>query len=194
MKHIILSILTLQISIFANIGPQGFKKWVNPYFVETGTFGGESIQRALKEGYGEIHSLEIDWRLCKNAKKRFKNNDNVHIYHKDSGKELWSVIKKIDGPITFWLDGHNGTPDPQGGKNTPLLEELDQIKLHPYKGHTILIDDLHCCGRVLFDYITLDMIIRKIWEINPEYKFIFEEGGNEGEYKNNVLVAFIKNK
>lgn len=192
MKYFIFSLIVLNTSVFANIGPQEFKKWVNPYFVETGTYNGAGIQKALKNGFRQVHSIEINKKYFKKASKVYNKNENVHLHLGDSGEILGQVIENIDEPITFWLDGHRGTPDPEGGKNTPLLEELEQIKYHPYKGHTIIIDDLHCCGKVLFDNITLDIIIRKIWEINPEYKFIFEDGGDMGEYKNNILIAYVE--
>ena len=174
---------------YANMGPQGFYAYPNKYFVETGSYVGDGIQKALNAGFPEIHSLEIDGGSVNHCRHRFRSFTQVHVWHKDSGRQLFEVIENINEPITFWLDGHNGRPDPNGGKNTPLLAELDQIKMHSLKNHTILIDDMHCCATILFDYMTQDDIINKVLEINPDYIITFVPGGDAGEYPVNVLVA-----
>lgn len=187
---IIFGLLILATNLsFANMGPQGFYAYPNTYFVETGSFNGDGIQMALNAGFQEIFSLEINEHFVNNCRNRFSRLKQVHVLNKDSGKQLFDVIENIKEPITFWLDGHNGSPDLNGGKNTPLLEELDQIKLHALKTHTILIDDMHCCDTILFDYLTLDDIINKVLEVNPDYKITFVPGGDAGEYPVNVLVA-----
>jgi len=71
------------------------------------------------------------------------------------------------------------------------MEELEQIRKHPIKNHTIIIDDMHCCGTILFDYLTKEDIAHKILEINPNYVITFVDGGDEGEYKNNIMVAML---
>lgn len=178
-------------SLVANMGPQGFHAHPNNYFVETGCFNGDGIQKALQAGFPIIHSLDIDAGFLQNCRFRFQHYPQVHLWLKDSGKQLYEVIAGINEPITFWLDGHNGVPSTDGSKNTPLLEELDQIKRHPIKTHTIMIDDMHCCETILFDYLTLADIIAKVLEINPNYIISFEPGGDEGEYPVNVLVATL---
>lgn len=183
--------LTVSTTSWANIGPQGFYAHPNKYFVETGTYGGAGVQKALDAGFQIIHSLDIEGHFVEEAKRRFFHCPQVHIWHKDSGKQLCEVINTIDEPITFWLDGHNGWPSTDGSKNTPLIEELDQIKQHKIKTHTIMIDDLHCCDTILFDFLSLDNIIQKVLEINPNYTISFEPGGDQGEYPTNVLVATI---
>jgi len=39
--------LFLSINVFANIGPQGFHWHLNKHFVETGSYGGNGIQKAI---------------------------------------------------------------------------------------------------------------------------------------------------
>ncbi len=53
---------------------------------------------------------------------------------------------------------------------------------------------MHCCGTILFDYITKEDIIQKIKEINPDYSIIYVDGGWFGEYPHNIMVAFVPNK
>jgi hypothetical protein len=50
---------------------------------------------------------------------------------------------------------------------------------------------MHCCNTVLFDYLSIDDIIAKVLEINPDYTITFEPGGDAGEYPKNVFVASI---
>ena len=106
----------------------------------------------------------------------------------DSGNILYEVIKDIDSPITFWLDGHfSGGSTALGSEACPILKELDQIKKHPIKTHTILIDDLRVFGTHSFNFITIDQIKEKILEINPNYTFWYENG----VIPNDVLVAQV---
>ena len=187
-----LLLLTVPVFCWSNVGPEGFHAFNhNRVFVETGTFAGKGIQLALEAGFQIVHSCDIDPICIRNSQLRFQNHNKVHIYQKDSSYQLRDIIDNISEPITFWLDAHNGFPDPNAinVKNTPLMEELDQIKEHPIKTHIILIDDLHCCGTLLFDYLTLDDIIEKVLEINPDYTITFVDGGDDGEYSNNILVA-----
>lgn len=176
--------------LFANIGPQGFKDFLNPIFVETGTFGGNGVQKALEAGFAEVRTIEADPGLVKSVRHRFRNSPQVRIFKGDSSKRLWEIIKDIrKRSITFWLDAHVFPPREDGGKNCPLIEELEQIKRHPIKTHTILIDDMHCCGSASFDYLTREDLIKKLLEINPNYRIFYVPGGDEGEYPENVMVA-----
>ncbi len=196
MKIISSALLFLCFScVNANMGPVGFSPFPNHYFVETGTLGGEAIAMVLRTGlFSEIYSMDIDASFVSQASRRFSDYKNVHVFQGDTGKDLGQIIRKIDKPATFWLDAHTGSTDSLGGKNCPVLEELEQIKHHPIKTHTILIDDMHCCGTAFFDFITQDQIIQKILEINSDYTIDYINGGNEGEYPNNIMVARVLGK
>jgi len=189
----VMAFLALPLFCSANMGPQGFHEYKQRIFVETGCFGGDGIQKALDAGFNVIYSMDISPAFVRDTRHRFRHNPNVHVYLKDSGTQLCEVIANIYEPVTFWLDAHNGFPDPNAidVKNTPLIEELEQIKQHPIKTHTILIDDMHCCDTLLFDYLSLNDIIQKVLEINPNYTITFVPGGDDGEYPVNVLVAYI---
>lgn len=192
MKRLFVGVLCcLQTCLCANIGPQGFGGYLNRYFIETGTFGGNAVQKALDVGFQEVRSIEFDARNYQYCLSRFKGNKRVKLVQGDSSKDLWALIKDIDAPMTFWLDAHIFPPRPDGGKNCPLIEELEQIKRHPIKTHTILIDDMNCCGSGAFDYLTQDDIIAKLLEVNPHYHISFVPGGDAGECPVNVLVAQV---
>ena len=100
----------------------------------------------------------------------------MHLFLGDSGEKLASIIASIDEPITFWLDAHNDNELLEFGKNTPILRELEAIKSHPIKTHTLLIDDVRLFNTTTFDNIALSTILRKIYEINPKYRITFEDG------------------
>lgn len=189
-KLLVVFSVMLSSHLLANIGPQGFGEFRQNYFVETGSYFGDGIQKALDAGFKNIRSIEADAHNFNNTKIRFRNNPNVIVYQGDSSVDLWNVIKYIDQPITFWLDAHIYPPRADGGKNCPLIEELEQIKQHPIKTHIILIDDMHCCNTAAFDFLGRDDFIEKLLEINPNYNIYYVDGGDAGEYKNNVMVAY----
>lgn len=166
-----------------------FAKFKNPVFVETGAHVGGGIQRALSSGFKEVHSIELDPTHYRNCKRKYAMRKNVHLHLGDSGVILYDVIKNINSPITFWLDGHHmGEGTVVGNSKTPIIAELEHIKRHHIKTHTILIDDVRLFGTHYFDFLTLEEVIQKIVEINPDYKISYVDG----YAKNDILVARVK--
>jgi hypothetical protein len=102
---------------------------------------------------------------------------------------LPDILKKIDSPITFWLDGHHSCGDTALGEHwAPLMQELDVIKEHPLNTHTILIDDMRCWEKPSEVHgFFKDDIFKKLREINPNYKFTYEDG----HVPNDILVAHL---
>ena len=165
-----------------------FAKYPNPVFVETGTYNGDGIQMALEANFSTIYSMELSPFFYAKAQKRFARQPRVKIVKGNSETKLYALIINIHKPITFWLDAHySGGEKIPGAKNTPILDELDQIKKHPIKTHTILIDDMRCCNTWWFDGISKQQIIDKVKEINPHYVITFDEG----YIPNDVLVARV---
>lgn len=146
-----------------------FKKYPNAIFIETGSCIGDGIQQALDEGFEEIYSVELLPLSYIHCVNRFKDVEEVLVIYGDSVKALEGLLRKLNVPTTFWLDAHNGS------ESTPLLRELEVIKNHHIKTHTILIDDLRDWNLKYhgFNTGTLKQILL---EINPDYKFILEEG------------------
>jgi len=109
--------------------------------VESGTYQGEMVE-AMKAIFIKIYSIELNEQLFDDAKKRFKSAKHIELIHGDSGKELKNVMKKINEPALFWLDGHySGGVTARGGKDTPIYEELHCILNAKNLGHVIIIDD-----------------------------------------------------
>lgn len=191
-----ISFLTLIILIFSSFqkaegfAPNSlFKKYPNPIFIETGSYIGDGIRQALKAGFKNVYSIELSPELYEYCRNLFRTNREVKLYQGDSGSVLPVLLQEISRPATFWLDGHYSEGNTaKGMTNTPILAELDAIRNHPIKTHTILIDDIRCFGNNEFDHIELDEVIKKILEINPNYHIVFEDG----YAPNDILVAYVK--
>lgn len=165
-----------------------FEKYKNTqYFFETGSHIGEGIQKAINAGFTHIMSTELAPRYHNYCVNRFTNNKNVHLYLGDTEDMMENLISKINEPITFWLDGHNSGGDTAWGKHeSPLMQELEIIKRHPIKTHTIIIDDLRCWEKPHYDFDKQD-IINFVKTINPDYRILYENGHVE----NDIMVAHI---
>jgi len=157
-----------------------FGRYLHRVFIETGSMGGDGIQQALDEGFQVVYSIEILPEWYNHCVERFKDNPNVHLILGDSGVALEGLLKTIDEPVTFWLDGH------KGAESTPLLKELEAIKNHPIKNHIILIDDLRD-WKMKYHGFNTGSLIPILKEINADYTIIFEEGWKPLD----VLVAKI---
>jgi hypothetical protein len=114
--------------------------------VETGTYHGDMVE-SMKHRFNRIYSIELSHRLYTEAKDRFKSATHIELIHGDSGVELAKLMKVIDEPALFWLDGHYSAGETaRGNKDTPIYEELAHILGAPDHGHVIIIDDARCFG------------------------------------------------
>jgi hypothetical protein len=163
-----------------------FQKYKNQYFVETGTFIGYGVQQAVKAGFPNIISIELDINLAQKAQQFFASNKNIKIIQGDAIYMLWDIIKTIQEPITFWLDGHySGGITAKGDVPDPILQELQIINKHPIKIHNILIDDIRLYkGEVSIKLIEIQDLLK---QINKEYKYKLEDG----IVKEDILVAYL---
>lgn len=164
-------------------------KYLNYYFFETGTANGSCVKLALSCGFEKIISIEIDVeRQIKNSEIFQKEilEKKVFLFTGDSLIVMKDIIKTIDKPTTFWLDAHVDEGI-SGLKKCPLYEELEVISKSNIKNHTILIDDISYFGAKNHwgEGIYLEEIKQKILEINPNYKFSFEDG----HLPNDILIA-----
>jgi len=133
--------------------------------IETGTYRGDMVFAQLKK-FKNIYSIELDDRLYQDATYRFRFFPHVKIFHGDSGKILAHMIRELDIPAIFWLDGHySGGVTALGDEVTPIFEELNII-FSKKLNHVILIDDAR-----LFDgsggYPSLDDLKKHIYKYQP---------------------------
>ena len=175
--------------MFATSSDHLFSRFLNRYFVETGTYLGHGIDLAIRAGFNEVRSIELSRSHFSRCKAKYRGCDDIKLYFGDSALILSKVISDIDSSITFWLDGHySGPGTAKGSTLSPILQELMQIKNHPIKTHTIIIDDVRLMGGVSFDFVTLKEIKSFILTINPDYCFSLEEGYQ----KDDILVAYFR--
>lgn len=114
--------------------------------IETGTFYGDMVE-AMKGSFDQIYSIELSKALYDSATRRFHGVNNITLIHGDSGIKLGEVMKKINRPALFWLDGHySGGITAKGEKITPIYEELKHILRSEDMAHVIIIDDARCFG------------------------------------------------
>jgi hypothetical protein len=171
-----------------------FADFPNRYWVETGTYRGDAIQLAKDGGFQFIRSMDIDPANAQFCVNRFdlkrRPSPYLKLFTGDSAEDLWSMIADICEPITFWLDSHTQLfeGELEHGNPFPLLKELEQIAMHPIKGHTILIDDLLMMTHPDTTGWALNDIKAALWRINPTYQFNLVAN----PVKNNLLIAYVK--
>jgi hypothetical protein len=141
--------------------------------VETGTYYGDMVE-AMKEDFDRLYSIELSKELYEKAKERFKKAKNIELICGDSGRELGSLMSKLDQPALFWLDGHySGGVTARGDKDTPIYEELDHILHSPDRGHVIIIDDARLFGNDP-GYPSIQELTDFIKSINPNLDIVVQ--------------------
>jgi hypothetical protein len=167
-------------------------------FVETGTFIGDGIRKALAAGFKRVVSIEVQPTIAEKAKAAFASDPRVEIITGDSKLVLPEVIKTITGAATFWLDAHWLDGYEQAETRCPLYDELQAIKGHACKSHAILIDDMSMMGTTHSwgKGMQVERIKSLLMEINPDYKLsnTDSDNGAYGMVKNDILVATIPTK
>ena len=166
---------------------QLFKKYKGDHnlFFETGTHKGDGVQNALNMGFEEVISIEILPKFYEECVERFKDKieeNKVHLFLGDSNERMEEMLELIKEPSLIFLDGHFNNGD-------PLWKELEILKNHPIKTHTIIVDDMPNY------YGNGDKVKEKLLEINPNYTLVYEDSLNSGTgkiHRNHNLTAYIK--
>lgn len=122
------------------------RKYRLPILVETGTRFGDMLL-GVQNDFERIYSIELLPELVRKARARFAHSGHIEIIQGDSGRELKSLLERIDRPALFWLDSHFGDVGPfRRESETPIVAELTHILDAPDLGHVILIDDARYFG------------------------------------------------
>ena len=102
------------------------QKYNYSILIETGTYQGDMIISQYNN-FQEIHSIELADYYYQKALKRFRKYSKIHLHKGDSSVVLSEVIKAIDKPVIFWLDGHySGGLTAKGDSECPIWGELEQ--------------------------------------------------------------------
>jgi len=164
------------------------KCFVNPVFVETGTFRGGGIMTALSVGFERAYSADIDTRATR-ATRRICDQEglsNVELFTKPSPLFLGEVIPQITEPITFWLDAHPGGYD-LNPDNCPVWDELKVISKLCQVPYTILIDDMRCFKPVNYAKL-LDAVNEIFISTDPDWR-VHCVDGTENRARDILLIC-----
>jgi len=117
-----------------------------PYFVETGTYRGETILGLIDE-FEKLFTIELSQILFNEFNSKNYNKNKLTSLLGDSGSVIEEVINLIDGNTIFFLDGHYSSCDTaRGNKDVPLQDELKKINENFKYDGLIIIDDLRLFG------------------------------------------------
>lgn len=134
---------------------------------ETGTYYGDMVA-ACRRSFERIYSIELDPRLHELVQRRFAGAGHIELLLGDSAEVLPRVLRRIDRPCLFWLDGKAMVGGVSGPTKTPIRAELAAILDHPVAGHVVLIDDARLfVGRG--DYPRLAEIEQTVRAARPDW-------------------------
>lgn len=145
--------------------------------VESGTYKGDGIRRAMSAGFTEIYSCDINSLFIERASITW--GSRVHLLNESSETAFPKFTSQIKSTAVFFLDGH-GMPEEQvftsdttskWSSVCPIMEELEAIQ-RSLNCHIILIDDYQSFGTWEFNYLTFQEVNKRILQINPKYKFL----------------------
>ena len=100
----------------------------NSLAIETGTYLGETTV-VLANHCEKVISLEPFKPLFDYNSNRFREVANIEIRNQNSQEGLARALEGLDGPVSFWLDGHYSGSGTYGDLEnaSPILSELEAI-------------------------------------------------------------------
>lgn len=139
---------------FASPAPTGVKWSVlrryglpTGIWLETGTNIGNTTAWIAQTFEVKVISLEPQRELFNQATQNLQGLTNVSVRLGTSEDLLENLLTYLEGPVTFWLDGHySGGNTYLGATETPIRFELETIGHHlsRWPRVAILIDDFRC--------------------------------------------------
>ena len=93
--------------------------------------------------------------------------------------------------MVFWLDAHQtgNIRTSFDQKNLfPILDEIEIIKKHPIKTHTILIDDRRSFGTPEWNYLKEQDVLDILYSINKNYKIEYLDSNF---FKQDIIMASV---
>lgn len=172
-------------------------------WIETGSYLGDGVEKAINAGYSKIISIELSEYYYAITRDRYSSNKDVNIVLGRSYEVLPRILtdESVAGKkILFWLDAHYSMCGTAGRDDpNPLLKELKVIKqwteAEAVKSYpTIIVDDLRTFGKNISGFDTND-IVNLIRSISDSYVFSFCHGctGNQladsTVFRDDILVA-----
>ncbi len=156
------------------------------YFVETGTYMGETILRYVND-FKKLYTIELSETLYNDFNEKNYDRNKLKSILGDSSKKLKEVIDDINGNTIFFLDGHfSSCGTAKGDKDVPLYEEIKLINDNFKYESIIIIDDLRLFGSNITEDWS-DITVEKILDIISERVDFHSEVGDR-------LIIKIKKK
>ena len=126
---------------------------------------------SVRRVFSGIYSIELDAGLYAQAKRRVAGMKHVSILQGDSARVVPHLLKEMNRPSLFWLDGHYSQDITARGKEgPPIADELAHIFCHPVEGHLILIGDARMfTGKN--DYPTSEPVEEMVVDVYPSHLF-----------------------
>lgn len=150
-------------------------------FVETGTYQARTTLAAANV-FEKVYSAELSSSLYQTSwhKVLTEKKLNINLFCGSSIAFLNYVVPNLFLTTIFFLDAHwSGGITAKGESNTPILEELECIKINRLVDCVILIDDIRCFAKNNLnpepstqDYPGIDDLIQKGIEIFGELGLI----------------------
>ena len=176
------------------------KKFNCVNYFETGLWDPRSdvsSMYALRCGFDKVYCIELRKDWVDLGKEVFKTDISAGRYNLilDDSTNMKKYITDLKNKTMFFLDAHVDNSNIHNyKKRCPLFDELEAIKSVERNDNIILIDDLRIIttpfpwGEFSYGNINfLDQIMKKILEINENYKF----STLNGHIENDVLLAYI---
>lgn len=114
------------------------------YFVETGTYRGDSTLLAAKH-FHHVYTTEIHEGLHNEAKQRADREGitNITFLLGDSVKLIGDVARQTCESSCYFIDSHISGSESgwNGTQRVPIFEELTQILQHQHGPSVFIIDD-----------------------------------------------------
>lgn len=138
-------------------------------FVETGTHLGETAATAAAV-FENVHTIELDPTLARQARERFENTVNVTVHEGNSADALPTLLPRLEGGTVLWLDAHySGGATARGEEDTPLLRELESIRRFAVRPVAVFIDDARMLGTDPA-YPSLPKVVQQLLNIDEGLK------------------------
>jgi len=179
------------------------KYFIGNTFFETGTQNGNTAAVAKEFYFDFVHSTEIKEEYFNFAVERFRSTRHLHFHLGDSPDVLKEHLIIFDKPCTFFLDAHHTGPMMypyeflgEAGMSkkyglSPIMEELEVIKMAKCNTHTIMIDDVKDFDLWSPHFKATD-IVNKLYSINKDYKIIYVNACREGKRPGQLLIAYLE--
>jgi hypothetical protein len=169
------------------------------YFIETGTYRGESLERAILSGrFERFISIEVSPVNAEAARKKFAGCTDVKIYLGTSPDILDPLLMDdlLGSTVLFWLDAHyQAGPktelDPKYGE-CPLLWELRTILAKPWATlPVILIDDARMFSEAYWQLDESGQFTRGHWPTISEINAMI--GSRYNLFEENDIIYMVPN-